>query len=252
VYSGLTLGKAHDHSKLDEALKAYLDNLLKNRPIPADWLTKFETILDDHLGKVPDTFIVGEKQYTPRTFARDVLQFRASDYVALTSFTHHPFYQPFILEVPDNFSNGVYYNLPLNELLGVTRQAVANGYSIMWDADVSNPFFRQKEGIAMQLKDDKNLPKVFSPDDEEIVYDEEMRQRLFENLATQDDHLMHLVGVERSKSGKTFYLVKNSWGEVGPYKGFIHVSEAYFAINTISLVMPKAALDKLILMKLGL
>lgn len=251
VYSGLILGqKSHDHRQLSVKLKAYLDSLLSHRPVPLQWMEGFEQILDDYLGKTPTVFRYGERQYTPQTFSSDILHFNESDYINLTSFSHHPFYSSFILEVPDNFSNGSYYNIPLQELVSLTKHAVQTGYSLMWDADVSNSFFRQKSGYVLQLADEKNL--TVGPDDVEMKYDQSIRQQLFENLTTQDDHLMHLVGLERSPKGKDFFLVKNSWGEVGPFKGYVHVSETYFAINTISVVMPRAALDKNLLAKLGI
>lgn len=244
VYSGLTLSqKFHNHTELDRKLKAYLDSLLASRPVRADWMNGFEGILDDHLGKVPETFTYREKQYTPITFATEVLHFSAADYVNITSYAHHPFYTSFILEAPDNFLNGSYYNVPLNELIRLTERAVESGYTLMWDADVSNKGFRQKDGFAMYWKDGVP-PSHVTPDDPEASYDQAIRQSLYENLTTQDDHLMHIVGLERSKGGKLFFLVKNSWGDVGPFKGMIHVSEAYFAINTVSLVVPKAALDQ--------
>ena len=120
----------------------------------------------------------------------------------------------------------------------------------MWDADVSNTNFKQKnEGFAMMWKDG-DVTSPVNPDAEETAYNAKIRQDLFEELTTQDDHLMHIVGLERSKGGKKFFVVKNSWGAVGPYKGYIKVSEAYFAINTITLVVPKAALDKTLVQKL--
>ncbi len=241
AYSGLMLGhKTHNHQKLDDQLKTYLDSLLKIRPIPSGWMQKFQSILDEHLGKVPETFTYNEKVYTAQTFAREVLKFKKDDYVFLTSFNHHPFYRPFILEIPDNYGSESYYNVPLNELISLTEKSIEKGFSIMWDADVSNPNFKQRDGWAMQWKE-----KAFSlkPDADESDYNQEIRQQLFENLTTQDDHLMHIVGLEKSPRGKKFFLVKNSWGDVGPFKGYIHVSEAYFAINTITLVLPKAALD---------
>jgi bleomycin hydrolase len=252
VYSGLTLGERnHNHFKLDSELKSYLDSLLKTRPIPSDWMKGFQSIMDDYLGKAPEVFTYKEKQYTPITFAKEVLHFSADDYVNVTSYTHHPFYAPFILEAPDNFLNGSFYNLPLEEMIKVTERALELGYSLMWDADVSNSYFDQKNGYAIQRKA-MEKPKVINPDEEEVRYDQAMRQALYENLTSQDDHLMHLVGLEKSKGGKTFFLVKNSWGEVGPFKGLINVSETYFAINTVSLVIPKAAFDNALKLKLGL
>jgi len=252
VYSGLTLGaKSHNHSKMDSELKSYLDSLLQKRPLPSDWMKGFETILDYHLGKAPETFTYKEKQYTPISFAKEVLHFNADDYVSVTSYTHHPFYAPFILEAPDNFLNGSFYNLPLDEMIKLTERALNLGYSLMWDADVSNPYFDQKNGYAIQRKAAEK-PAVINPDEEEVKYDQTMRQALYENLTSQDDHLMHLVGLEKSKGGKTFFLVKNSWGEVGPFNGLINVSQTYFAINTVSLVIPKGAIDNALKLKLGL
>lgn len=253
VYSGLVLGqKSHDHSKMAERLKEYLDQLLASPPVSADWINGYNAILDDHLGKAPETFTYREKTYTPKTFASEVLKFKAEDYVFLTSFTHHPYYKPFVVEVPDNFANDSYYNVPLNELISLSEKALERGFSIMWDADVSNMNFKQKnEGFAMMWKDSKATSPV-NPDAEETSYDAKLRQDLFENLTTQDDHLMHIVGLERSKGGKKFFVVKNSWGAIGPYKGYIKVSEAYFAINTITLVVPKASLDNTLIQKLAL
>lgn len=251
-YSGLLLGvKNHDHSKMDSQLKNYLDSLLKKRPVPADWMTGFQGILDEHLGKAPETFTYKEKTYTLQTFAKEVLKFKAEDYVNITSFSHHPFYSSFILEVPDNFLNGSYYNVPLGEMISLTERAVQSGYSVMWDADVSNRYFNQSSGYAIQWVG-TDRPQNITPDQEEVKFDQASRQQLFESLVTQDDHLMHLVGIEKSAGGKKFFLVKNSWGEIGPFKGYINVSEVYFAINTISLVVPKAALDPKLKSKLGI
>lgn len=252
VYSGLTLGqKHHDHSKLQLQLNLFLDSILTKRPIPSTWLKDFQSILDEHLGKVPTTFTYRERPYTPQTFAKEVLRFKEDDYVNITSFSHHPFYKSFILEVPDNFSNGLYYNLPLDEMIRLTEHAVEAGYSLMWDCDISNDFFRQDMGYALQWKDN-NIPNSIHPDNEETTYTQQTRQVLFDNLTTQDDHLMHVVGLEKSLSGKKFFKVKNSWGDEGPFHGFIHVSEAYFAINTVSLIVPKAALNNALRAKLGL
>jgi bleomycin hydrolase len=252
IYSGLKVGaRSHDHSKLDTQLKAYLDSLLKMRPIPSNWTAGFQSILNEHLGKPPETFQYHEKTYTPVSFAREVLKFNREDYVFITSFTHHPFYTPFIVEIPDNYANESYYNIPLNEMMSLAENAVAKGYSVMWDADVSNSNFRQKQGFALQLVKPAG-EKEFNPDAEETLFDQEMRQALFENLTTQDDHLMHLVGLEKTPGGKKFFVVKNSWGEIGPFKGLIKVSEAYFAINTITLVVPKAALGTELKNKLAL
>lgn len=245
VYTGLVNGQTqYNHQELFSKLQSYLDSVLKKQPISADWLDGYTKILDQYLGTPPSEFTFNGKTYTPKTFAKNVLHFNAEDYISLTSFTDHPYYSSFILQVPDNFSNGSFYNLPLNELIGAAKDAVNKGYSVAWDADVSNNGFRQMQGLALNLDPSLKYTKdMISTDTKEMPYDATVRQRLYENLTTQDDHLMHITGLEKSKDGKAFFVVKNSWGKVGPFNGYINVSEAYFAINTISLVLPKAALS---------
>ncbi len=253
-YTGLLNGqKMYDHQKMFGELKKYLDSVLKKQPISSDWLKGYIKILDENMGVVPSSFKYEGKEYTPLSFAKDVLHFNADDYISLTSFTHEPYYKPFILQVPDNFANGSFYNLPLEELIGVVKSAIEKGYTVSWDADVSNKGFRQDLGLALNLEDKISYSKdAINADMQEAPYNAAIRQELYENLTTQDDHLMHLTGIEKSKSGKTFFVVKNSWGNVGPFNGYVNVSEAYFAINTISLVIPKAALSKELLEKLKL
>jgi bleomycin hydrolase len=252
VYNGLVNGQtAHNHQKLAGELQQYLDSVLKTRPVPAEWLQNYTAIINKYLGVPPTEFTYEGKKYTPQSFAKNYMKFNANDYVNITSFTHHPYYESFILEAPDNYSNGYYYNLPLGEMTELVKEAINKGYTVMWDADVSNKGFRQKIGLALNLSNAKDYSADgIDPDIQEEAYDAAIRQRLYENLTTQDDHLMHLVGVEKSKGGKTFFVVKNSWGKVGPYEGYINVSEPYFAINTVSLVVPKAALSKELLAKL--
>lgn len=254
VYSGLVNGqKEYNHQELFTKLQAYLDGVLKKQPIASDWLSGYTNILDEYLGKAPQEFIYNNKKYTPLSFAKEVLKFNANDYISLTSFTHQPYYSSFVLQVPDNFANGSFYNLPLNELMDVVKEAVNKGYTVAWDADVSNKGFRQEAGLALNLDPSVKYTKdMLGTEAKEMPYDANIRQQLYENLTTQDDHLMHIVGTEKSKDGKTFFIVKNSWGKIGPFEGYINVSEAYFGINTISIVLPKAALSKELLAKLHL
>ena len=256
VFSGLKPGqKMHNHGKMVDDLKKYLDSILKITPLPGDWMTGYQKILNDGIGAPPESFDYKGKRYTPKTFANEVLKFNAAEYVNITSFTHHPYYEPFILEVPDNFSNGSYYNLPLNEMIQLVKDALAAGRSVLWDADVSNNGFMQSKGVAVFLDSTlsaKDKAEVGNGNITEGKWDPAKRQQLFENLTTMDDHLMHITGIERSTTGKgkTFFLVKNSWGDIGPDHGYINVSESYFAINTISMVVPKEALSKELLEKL--
>ncbi|ALL07692.1 aminopeptidase [Pedobacter sp. PACM 27299] len=246
-------GEIPDHSGLELALKSYLDTVLTKRPIANNWLIGYEEILDKKLGTPPANFDYKGKNYTPKTFAKEVLKFDASDYVNISSFTHHPYYSSFVLEAPDNFANGSFYNLPLEEMVNLTKTAVKNGYTVMWDADVSSKNFQQKKGYAMLFADDADVKaEKLNPNAKEKAYSPELRQKLYEDLTTQDDHLMHLVGLDQATDGKYFFKVKNSWGDVGPFKGYIEVSEPYFAINTVSLVVPKAALSSELKKKLGI
>jgi bleomycin hydrolase len=253
-YTGLVNGQTnYNHQELISKLKMYLNDVLKTQPVNGDWLKGFTDILDQYLGAAPTEFNYNGKTYNPQSFAKDVLHYNANDYVSLTSFTHQPYYSQFILQVPDNWANGSFYNVPLNELMDAVKDAVNKGYSVAWDADVSNKGFRQDVGLALNLDPSVKYTKdMLATDTKEMPYDATIRQQLYENLTTQDDHLMHIVGTEKSKDGKTFFIVKNSWGKVGPFDGYINVSEAYFGINTISIVLPKAALSKELQQKLHL
>lgn len=252
VYSGLINGeKKFNHQEMVSKLQAYLDSVIKVQPVKADWIPGYTAILDEFMGKAPGEFEFEGKKYTPLTFAKEVVHFNINDYVSITSFTHQPYYSSFILQVPDNFANGSFYNLPMKDMMDVVANAVKNGYTVSWDADVSNNGFRQDKGLALYLDPTQKYKSAdLTPETTEQPWTVETRQHLYENLTTQDDHLMHLTGYEESKSGKKFFLVKNSWGNVGPFNGYINVSESYFAINTISVVVPKAALSKEVLAKL--
>ncbi len=255
AYNGLTNGQqTHQHAQMFADLKRYVDSTLKSRKpaIFQDWKPGFERILDHYLGALPNQFSYNNVKYTPTDFASKFLKFNESDYVNITSFQHHPYYKPFIIEVPDNYSNGAYYNLPLDEMIRVVETALQNGHTVLWDADVSNNGFNGKIGLGMHLAPSEELVEHMNPDFKEATWNADIRQQLFENFTTQDDHLMHIVGIEKTKEGKTFFIVKNSWGTDGEYNGYVHVSEAYFAINTISLVLPKAAINQPLLQKLKL
>jgi len=254
VYTGLLNGATnYDHQILFSALQKYLDSVLRKKPISDNWLEGYTKILDENFGAPPKEFSYNGKTYTPVSFAKEVLNFNADDYVSLTSFTHEPYYKSFVLQVPDNYANGSFYNLPLNELIEAVKYAIDKGYTVAWDTDVSNKGFLQGMGLALNLDNSTSYTRdQINPDIKESNSDATVRQQLYENLTTQDDHLMHITGVEKSKSGKTFFMVKNSWGIVGPFDGYINVSEAYFAINTLSIVVPKAALSKELIEKLKL
>lgn len=254
AYSGLKGGHTlHNHSQLALELKAYLDSLLQTkRPISENWTVRFKTLLDQYLGAPPATFTYNGSTYTPLKFAREVIKFDPADYACFTSFIHHPYYSSFIVEVPDNFSSGAYYNVPLQELIAIVKSAVQKGFTIMWDADASNTGWMASRGYALAPATDSTLiANKIDPDLPEKKISPEYRQQLYEELITQDDHLMHITGLGKSKKGKDFFIVKNSWGaRSGPFEGYVHVSEPYFALNTITVIVPKAALDKAVKAKM--
>ena len=254
VFSGLKEGEpAFNHTKVVPILKDYLDNLIKSAPVKQNWLDEYKTLLGETIGKPPVEFDYNGRKYTPKTFATEILKFNSNDYINITSFTHHPFYSPFIIEVPDNFSNGSYYNIPLKDMIQMVKTAINKGYTVMWDADISNSGFMNNNGLGLFVqREDQERNVIASADDKELDWNSALRQQYYENLTTEDDHLMHITGIEKSKGGKEFFIVKNSWGQSGPYRGYVNVSEAYFAMNTISLIVPKQAIDPALLLKLGI
>ena len=251
AYPNTMAGGKINHMGFDTQLKKFLDSVLVNMPISNDWQNNYIKMLDEKFGKVPDKFTFEGKEFTPKQFANEILKFNPDDYIGLTSFTHHPFYNAFNVEVPDNYSGGLFYNIPVDELIEAAKYAVLHDYTVGWDADVSNSYFNQKSGWAMVPKDKADLKGTVNPDDEEISYTQNSRQELFENLTTQDDHLMHIVGLKQTGNGKTFFYVKNSWGPMGSLQGFINVSDTYFGINTITLVLPLNALSPELKAKIG-
>ncbi len=245
IYPGVGRDTVMNHNyKMADILKVYLDSVLAANPdtIPADWNNNFVQILNSYIGQPPAEFDYNGKHFTPQTFAAAYVTEKPADFIGLTSFTHHPFYTGFVMEVPDNYNSNAYYNLPLDEFINTVKKCIENGYTLTWDADVSNIGFRQRQGIAMWVtnaNDSTGFPQFTEP-----TYTQEIRQNLFDKQVTQDDHLMQITGLAKDESGKEYFIVKNSWGEVGPYKGYIYVSIPYFAINTISVVVNKKAVDK--------
>ena len=228
--------------QLDQILKNYLDSILKTKPIDPNWLAGFIKKHDAIVGVPPEKFTWEGKEYTPLTFAREVLKFNPNDYVTITSFTHHPFYKNFALEIPDNFLMAEpYLNVPLYELAGIAESTIEKGYTLTVDADVSNNGWNTStSGYALFEKNRFN--HVADPDTTEMAYSPELRQQLFESLVTQDDHLIHVVGIAKSKNGKLFFILKDSLGPT-PFKGYDYISINYFCINALSITVPKKALD---------
>jgi len=275
VYTGQVIGEVNPvHGEMDAVLLADVDAVLKNpnRKLTPVWHQGFEGLLDAYLGKIPEKFTYKGMEYTSRTFA-DMLGLNMDDYVVLTSYTHHPFYSRFIIEIPDNWDLEEVYNLPMDELMEVIDYSVENGYTIAWGADISEKGFSWKNGVA--VVPDKNTPeiaglekarweKMTDAEKEKLLFKfdkpvpekkitQEMRQIEFDNYQTTDDHGMQITGKASDQNGNKYYLVKNSWGTEGnPYKGYLYASEAYVKLKTMDMMVNKNAIPPHIREKLGL
>lgn len=228
--------KTPDHGELVSILKGMLNQLIQDNSVGKRWKKAFNAVLDVYFGIVPEKFKYQGKDLNPKAFAK-TLSINADDYVSLTSFTHHPFHSEFILEIPDNYSNGSYYNLPMDELVKTVDAALEKGYTLAWDGDVSESFFSQNKGLAVFPANTKE--NAFKKPVKEVPFNAERRQTLFENYKTTDDHLMHIVGTAKDQNGNIYYKIKNSWGEEGPYKGYLYMSKSYFQYKTVSVMLHK-------------
>ena len=242
TYSGLLENEeSHNHSEMEAALKGFMDGVLKSKNPSKKWRTAFDGILDAYIGSAPEKFMYNGKETNAVALAKD-LGIDADEYVSLTSFSHHPFYEKFILEIPDNYSNGFFYNVPLDVIMESIDSAVDQGYSIAWDGDVSEKGFNASEGIAV-LPFNESREDLFSVPGKEIVVTQELRQENFENFKTTDDHLMHIVGKAKDQKGTEYYIIKNSWGDISPYKGYLYMSKSYVAMKTISVMLHQDVLS---------
>lgn len=234
----------NNYFEMQDVLEAYLNSIIKIKYPSEYWLKHFEDILVSYLGKVPEQFEINEKTITPINFVEDI-GLNHQNYMSFTSFTHHPYYSNFILEIPDNYSNGEFYNLPIDELIEIIDTALITGYTFIWDGDVSEPTFStQKKGLAMLPERNEKGELIFEISVKEIPASQKLRQIQFERLQTTDDHLMHCVGLAQSKNGTKFYIMKNSWGKVGPYDGYTYMSETYLRMKTLSIMLNKNSLPR--------
>ncbi len=250
IYTGFTGENTnkHDHRELIKILTSMVNNAVDHKIFSSKWKKSYESILDIYIGEKPTSFDYNNKTYTPAQFAKE-LGIDPDNYITLTSFTHHPVYSSFILEIPDNFSNGLYYNIALDELQEVVDSALKQGFTIVWDGDVSEVGFSQKNGLAI-LTDKKKGDNVFKEYEEEKAVSPESRQKQFENYNTTDDHLMHIVGRGIDKKGKVYYKIKNSWGIKGAQNGYVYMSEAYFRMKTVGILLHKDGIPKKIMTKI--
>jgi len=243
----------HDHSTLDALLEGMVQNILDKKLYVSnqEWKKAMNGILDGMLGTAPSEFLYGGKKYTAQTF-RDAMGIRTEDYVGLTSFTHRPYYSPMVVEVPDNWSHASYLNVPMTEMIEVMDHALKNGYTISWDADVSEPGFSFSQGIAVMPVDEIGKNQFSRTIISELKPDAALRQDLYERQETTDDHLMHITGLAKDQQGNEYYIIKNSWGSSNPYKGFQYISKSYFYYKTISIYVHKDGIPVLLKKKFGM
>jgi len=261
VMPGLNYGEEmHSHNELDAATEGYIKAIEKNPngKLSTAWKNGFKGILNAYLGEIPQKFVVNGKEYTPQSYAKE-LGINPDDYVSITSYTHHPFYTQFALEIPDNWRWESSYNLPIDEFMKIFDYAIEQGYTVLWGSDISEKGFTKK-GIAVVPEFDvKNMSgsdqsKIYSL--AEIVPEkkisQEDRQIAFDNWQTTDDHGMHIFGIAKDQKGTKYYIVKNSFGETGPYKGIWYVSETFVKYKTMNIVVHKNSIPKEIKIKLGI
>lgn len=273
AYNGLLDGNdRHNHTEMEKALSGYVKGIIPGRSLSDYWKTAYNTILDTYMGVRPESFTYEGKTYTPHSF-RDYLGLKQSDYVSITSYTHYPFYSQFAIEVPDNWRWATSYNLPIDEMMEAIDHALMNGYTIAWASDVSEVGF-SRQGIAiipdenaaenagtdqarwLGMSDAERKGNISNKIGSEILKEkeitQEMRQVAYNNYETTDDHGMHIYGIAKDQLGNKYYMVKNSWGETGPYKGYWYASEAFVRYKTMSIVLNKESLPKEIIKKTNL
>lgn len=250
AYNGINYdSKTHNHNKLQKEIDDLLDTAVAHRQgVPYEQMNE---ILDKYLGKVPATFTYKGKEYDPISF-KEHLELEEDDYVEITSFTHHPYYEKFILEIPDNWDMAASYNVTLDELDAICTRAVMHGYTVAWDADMSEIYFAHNNHLAVfapgeNIRGAKKIEKYYT----ESPIDADIRQAMWNDFTTSDDHLMHITGIAKDQNGVKYYIVKNSWGPDNG-DGYLYVSESYFKAKTIQIMVAKDALTKGIKKKLDI
>ena len=278
IYPGLNYGtELPEFNEIDAVLKAYVDAVIATADanggkLTTAWQTGLNGILDAYFGKMPEKFTYKGKEYTPQSFAAS-LPIKMEDYVDVTSYTHHPFYSTFVLEVPDNWSWGASYNVPIDDMMKIIDNALENGYTIAWGSDVSEKGFSRTKAIAivpevdlesmegteasrwgdLSPRERDNMIYKFDKPGKEKTITQEMRQEAYDNYETTDDHGMVIIGTAVDQNGNPYYKVKNSWGvTASPYDGYYYFSRPFVAYKTMSYMVNKNAIPKDIRKKLGL
>lgn len=275
VYAGLEIGEdKHNHGELDAVLQGFLDAVIKKRAgkLSPKWFEAYNAILDIYLGPIPASFEDDGTVVNPITYAES-LEIKLDDYIEITSYSCYPYYEAVNLEIPDNWSDDLYYNLPLEDMMEVINYALEEGYTVCWDGDVSDRGFSHRNGVAIlpekkveslsgtererwekltSTEKGKELYVFEKPGDEKDV-DEAMRQEHFDNYTSTDDHLMHLTGIMEDQHGTRYYVTKNSWDDDSNDKGgYLYMSAPYVRLNTVAVMIYKDAVPEKIAEKLGL
>ena len=259
------------HTELDAVAEGYVNAIAKGklRKLSPVWHKGLSAIYDTYLGECPESFTYNGKEYTPQSFAKS-LGLNPDDYVSITSYTHHPFYSQFALEIQDNWRNGLSYNIPIDEFMAVMDNAINNGYTIAWGSDVSEQGFT-RDGIAVMPDADKaaelsgsdmarwtgltatdKRKELTSRPMPQMDVTQEMRQEAYDNWETTDDHGMVIYGIAKDQNGDEYYMVKNSWGTNSKYTGTWYASKPFTAYKTMNIVVNKNAIPKDIAKKMGI
>lgn len=225
----------HRHGEMDAVLKGYMQKVTDNPDgtLSSSWQEGFRGILDAYLGDTPRRFSYEGGSYDPTSFVRD-LGLEPSDYMPATSFMNHDYFSWYVFESPDNWSMEQIYNVPLDELVRIVKHSLEEGYTVAWAADVSNPGFDSRRGMALLPRDKRKTM--------EGAVSAEMRQKDFDNYSTTDDHLMHITGMAEDEEGALYFIVKNSHGTLNPYGGYLYVSVPYFRLKTTSIMIHQESL----------
>lgn len=253
VYTGLNYGttknKFAEMAAINEGLLAAVVKN-PNGELSPNWIKAYTSVIDTYLGEVPKNFEFKGKKYTPQTFAKEVVGINPDDYVELSSYTDHPYYDKFVLMVPDNWSLDLVYNVKLNELTDVIDNALAKGYSVGWAGDISDKGFSWKNGVAyvpakpFADMNEEEKTSMFKGPQQELNVTAELRQKAFDNYDTTDDHGMHIVGLTKDQNGKEYYIIKNSWGATNDYKGYLYMTKNFVKLKSTAILLHKGGLPK--------
>lgn len=252
AYTGKTYdSKLNNFSQMDKLEEAVLKTVVEfKQPLLSNWLKAYTGIVDAYMGVPPKEFKYDGKEYTPKSFAKEVVKINPDDYIEISSFKDYPMYQTFVMPVPDNWAFGSVYNVTMEDLTNIIDDALKNGYSVAWGTDVSEPYFSWKNGVAYVPKKDyedmteEEKKDMFDGPKAEKDITAEMRQEAFDNYKTTDDHGMQFIGIAKDVNGKAYYIVKNSWGTKNDYKGYLYVTKKFVQYKTTDIMINKKALSK--------